>query len=78
MRAAQALPHIPLPMPGTSCEVCPPGPLRPPATQELARRCDTLIRLVEKENEELEAKEKEEKRKSGKSGSKVRRGVVGL
>jgi len=46
--------------------------------QELARRCDTLIRLVEKENEELEAKEKEEKRKSGKSGSKVRRGVVGL
>ena len=38
--------------------------------QELARRCDTLIRLVEKENEDLEAKEKEERKKSNKSGSK--------
>uniref|UniRef100_A0A061QM65 SWI/SNF-related matrix-associated actin-dependent regulator of chromatin subfamily A member 5 n=1 Tax=Tetraselmis sp. GSL018 TaxID=582737 RepID=A0A061QM65_9CHLO len=39
--------------------------------QELARRCDTLIRLVEKENEEMEAKEEEQQRKSGKSGSKA-------
>lgn len=32
--------------------------------QELARRCDTLIRLVEKENEENEAAEREERKKS--------------
>lgn len=32
--------------------------------QELSRRCDTLIRLIEKENEELEIDEK------GKRGSK--------
>jgi SWI/SNF-related matrix-associated actin-dependent regulator of chromatin subfamily A member 5 len=31
--------------------------------QELARRCDTLIRLVEKENEEMEAAEREERKK---------------
>ncbi len=41
--------------------------------QELARRCDTLIRLVEKENEEVEAAEREERKKSTKktSGSRV-------
>ncbi|CAK0743308.1 hypothetical protein CVIRNUC_001460 [Coccomyxa viridis] len=33
--------------------------------QELARRCDTLIRLVEKENEDNEAVEREERKKSG-------------
>lgn len=39
--------------------------------QELSRRCDTLIRLVEKENEEVEAAEKEERKKaSKKTGSK--------
>ena len=41
--------------------------------QELARRCDTLIRLVEKENEEVEAAEQAEKKKSSKktSGSRA-------
>ncbi|KAK9861243.1 hypothetical protein WJX84_005000 [Apatococcus fuscideae] len=34
--------------------------------QELARRCDTLIRLVEKENEEAEAVEREERKKTTK------------
>lgn len=34
--------------------------------QELSRRCDTLIRLVEKENEEMEAAEKEERKKTTK------------
>lgn len=37
--------------------------------QELARRCDTLIRLVEKENEEVEAAEREERKKSTKKTS---------
>lgn len=35
-------------------------------SQELSRRCDTLIRLVEKENEEMEAAEKEERKKTTK------------
>ena len=39
------------------------------ALQELARRCDTLIRLVEKENEEVEAAEQAEKKKSSKKTS---------
>ena len=41
--------------------------------KELARRCDTLIRLVEKENEEVEAAEQAEKKKSSKktSGSRA-------
>jgi hypothetical protein len=41
--------------------------------QELARRCDTLIRLVEKENEENEAAEREERKKSSgrKSGERL-------
>ncbi|KAK9868512.1 hypothetical protein WJX84_000615 [Apatococcus fuscideae] len=44
--------------------------------QELARRCDTLIRLVEKENEEAEAVEREERKKTttkrpGASGSRA-------
>ncbi|KAK9820501.1 hypothetical protein WJX72_011031 [[Myrmecia] bisecta] len=34
--------------------------------QELMRRCDTLIRLVEKENEEVEAAEREERKKTSK------------
>ncbi|CAL8460870.1 g401 [Coccomyxa elongata] len=38
--------------------------------QELARRCDTLIRLVEKENEENEAAEREERKKTGGPGRK--------
>ncbi|GJP53341.1 hypothetical protein CLOM_g12500 [Closterium sp. NIES-68] len=37
---------------------------------ELARRCDTLIRLVEKENQELEEKERQAKRDK-KSGAKA-------
>ena len=46
------------------------------ALQELARRCDTLIRLVEKENEEAEAVEREERKKTtgkrpGASGSRA-------
>ena len=40
--------------------------------QELARRCDTLIRLVEKENEEVEAAEREERKKSTKKTSASR------
>ena len=32
-------------------------------TQELQRRCNTLITLIERENMELEEKEKAEKRK---------------
>lgn len=41
--------------------------------QELARRCDTLIRLIERENEELEQHEKEERKKmsSRRGGSKA-------
>ncbi|GMH40196.1 hypothetical protein BSKO_08100 [Bryopsis sp. KO-2023] len=41
--------------------------------QELARRCDTLIRLIERENEELEIHEKEERKKmtSRRGGSKA-------
>ncbi|CAI5467210.1 unnamed protein product [Closterium sp. Yama58-4] len=38
---------------------------------ELARRCDTLIRLVEKENQELEEKERQAKRDK-KNSAKVR------
>ena len=37
--------------------------------QELQRRCDTLIRLIEKENEELEKLQKEAARKSKKAAS---------
>ena len=33
--------------------------------QELMRRCDTLIRLVEKENEDFDAAEREERKKGG-------------
>ncbi|CAD7698507.1 unnamed protein product [Ostreobium quekettii] len=33
--------------------------------QELARRVDTLIRMIEKENEEIEAEEREERKKVG-------------
>ena len=43
-----------------------------PLLQELARRCDTLIRLVEKENEEVEAAEREERKKSTKKTSASR------
>lgn len=41
--------------------------------QELGRRCDTLIRLIEKENEELEQHEKEERKKinARRAGSKA-------
>ena len=43
--------------------------------QELQRRCNTLITLIERENMELEEKEKAERRKKGKtsmgSASKV-------
>lgn len=35
------------------------------ATQELQRRCNTLITLIERENMELEEKEKAEKKKRG-------------
>ncbi|CAD7702794.1 unnamed protein product [Ostreobium quekettii] len=43
--------------------------------QELARRCDTLIRLIERENEELEAAEREERKKaSSKRGGSSRGG----
>lgn len=34
-------------------------------TQELQRRCNTLISLIEKENMEIEEKEKAEKKKRG-------------
>lgn len=34
-------------------------------TQELQRRCNTLITLIERENMELEEKEKAEKKKRG-------------
>ncbi len=34
--------------------------------QELQRRCDTLIRLVEKENEEIEAQERDDRKKTTK------------
>lgn len=37
--------------------------------QELQRRCNTLITLIERENMELEEKEKAEKRRRGKSGT---------
>ena len=33
--------------------------------KELQRRCNTLITLIERENQELEEKEKQEKRKRG-------------
>ena len=33
--------------------------------QELARRCESLIRLVEKENEEYDAKEATDRKKGG-------------
>lgn len=36
--------------------------------QELQRRCNTLITLIERENQELEEKEKREKRKGPKPG----------
>ena len=39
--------------------------------QELSRRCDTLIRLVEKENDEMDAAEREEKKKTTKAASKA-------
>ena len=41
--------------------------------QELARRCDTLIRLIERENEEIEQHEREERKKanSKRGSSKV-------
>lgn len=43
--------------------------------QELGRRCETLIRLIEKENEDLKEAEKEERRKSGKRGPSGSKGT---
>lgn len=40
-------------------------------TQELQRRCNTLITLIERENMELEEKEKAEKKKRGPKPSLV-------
>lgn len=40
--------------------------------QELQRRCNTLITLIERENMELEEKEKAEKKKRGPKPSSVR------
>lgn len=40
--------------------------------QELQRRCNTLITLIERENMELEEKEKAEKKKRGPKPSLVR------
>lgn len=38
--------------------------------QELQRRCNTLITLIERENMELEEKEKAERKKKGKATPK--------
>ena len=40
--------------------------------QELQRRCNTLITLIERENQELEEKEKREKRKGPKAAAAPR------
>lgn len=40
--------------------------------QELQRRCNTLITLIERENLELEEKEKAEKKRRGPKPSSVR------
>lgn len=46
-------------------------------TQELQRRCNTLITLIERENMELEEKEKAEKKKRGPKPSTQKRKMDG-
>lgn len=40
---------------------------------ELQRRCNTLITLIERENQELEEKERAEKKKRGPRGGAIKR-----
>lgn len=61
--------------PTTRAQECPdPDPRPGSRAQELARRCDTLIRLVEKEGEDADAADREERKRAGpprKAGSRA-------
>ncbi|XP_071453499.1 chromatin-remodeling complex ATPase chain Iswi-like [Hetaerina americana] len=52
--------------------------LKSRTAMELQRRCNTLITLIERENQELEEKERQEKKKRGPKGGGTPSGGVGM
>ncbi|XP_046395303.1 chromatin-remodeling complex ATPase chain Iswi [Ischnura elegans] len=52
--------------------------LKSRTAMELQRRCNTLITLIERENQELEEKERQEKKKRGPKGGGTPSGSVGM